>query len=142
MRRVRSTLKSAGLPILVVVGVNLFLVLCMCVLLTNHVTPRFGYTVQPQESHFTLGAYDRNNTHIVSVAPGEEPRLYVGADIVQGGFDGFEQHLASWDSPNPSRTSVILVIDKAVSAGVVHRLTDMILSHGFTCSYAGVPALE
>lgn len=142
MRRVRSTLKSAGVPILVAAGVNVFLVLCLCVLLTNHLTPRFGYTVQPQESHFTIASYDRNHTHIVSVAPGETPRLYVGANLVKDGFEGFEAQLASWNSSNPSHVSVVLVIDKAVPAGVVHRLTDMILSHGFTCSYAGVPALE
>jgi hypothetical protein len=66
----------------------------------------------------------------------------VGADLVRGGYEGFEKQLASWDCDNPSRVSVILVLDKAVPSGVAHRLTDMILSHGFTCSYAGVPAIE
>lgn len=142
MRRVRSSLKEGGFPILVVAGVNLFLLLCTCVLLSNHLGPRFGFTVQPQESHFRIGSYDRNNTHIVSVAAGDSPRIYVGADLVRGGFEGFEQQLAAWDCPAPSRVSVILVLDKAVPSGVAHRLTDMILSHGFTCSYAGVPALK
>lgn len=142
MRRVRSTLKEGGFPILVVAGVNLFLVLCVCVLLSNHLGPRFGFTVQPDESHFSIGSYDRDRTHIVSVAPGDMPRIYVGSKLVRKGYEGFEKHLASWNAPNPSRVSVILVIDKAVSSGVVNKLTDMILSHGFTCSYAGVPALE
>ncbi|MBR1982796.1 MAG: hypothetical protein IKA23_08605 [Akkermansia sp.] len=142
MRRVRSTLKEGGFPIIVVAGVNLFLVLCVCVLLSNHLMPRFGFTVQPQETHFAIESYNRDLTHIVSVAPGAEPRLYVGSELVRGGFPGFEQQLKSWSVPNPSRVSVILVLDKAVPAGVVHRLTDMVLSHGYTCSYAGVPALE
>lgn len=142
MRRVRSTLKQSGFPILVVAGVNLFLVLCVCVLLSNHLGPRFGYTVQPQESHFRISSYDRDNTHIVSVAPGEQPRIYVGANLLRGGLDGFEQQLCSWDCPNPSRVTIILVLDKAVPSGVAQRLTDMILTHGFTCSYAAVPALE
>ena len=142
MRRVRSSLKNGGFPILVIALVNLFLVLCVCVLLSNHLVPRFGYSVQPQESHFVIGSYDRNNTHIVSVAPGDTPRLYVGAELVRDGYAGFEKHLSSWDAPNPSRVSVVLVLDKAVSAGVAHQLTDMILRHGFTCSYAGVPALD
>lgn len=142
MRRVRSTLKEGGFPIIVVAGVNLFLVLCVCVLLSNHLMPRFGFTVQPQETHFAIESYNRDLTHIVSVAPGVEPRLYVGSELVRGGLSGFEQQLKLWATPNPSRVSVILVLDKAVPAGVVHRLTDMVLSHGYTCSYAGVPALE
>ena len=54
MRRVRSSLKNGGFPILVIALVNLFLVLCVCVLLSNHLVPRFGYSVQPQESHFVI----------------------------------------------------------------------------------------
>lgn len=144
MRRVRSHLKEGGFPIVVIAGVNLFLVLCVAVLLSNHLVPRFGYSVQPQESHFVIGSYDRNRTHIVSVAPGDVPRLYVGSELVHGGFAGFEKHLVEWgkNEANPGRVSVVLVLDKAVAAGVVHRLSDMVLSHGFTCSYAGVPALE
>lgn len=142
MRRVRSTLKQGGFPVLVVAGVNLLLVLCVCVLLSNHLGPRFGFTVQPQESHFRIDSYDRNNTHIVSVAPGDSPRIYVGSNLLRGGYEDFEAQLCSWDCPSPSRVSVILVLDKAVSAGAAQRLADMILSHGFTCSFAGVPALE
>lgn len=142
MRRVRSTLRSTGSPILVIAGVNLFLVLCICVLLTNHLIPRYGFTVQPQDSHFVIGSYDRDQMHIVSVAPGNEPRIYVESELVRGGYDGFEKYLSSWDAPNPSRVSVVLVVDKAVAAGAVQRLTDMVLAHGFTCSHAGVPAFE
>ncbi len=127
---------------MVMAGINLFLVLCVCVLLTNHLTPRYGVTVQPQNSRFVIGSYDRDNMHIVSVAPGNVPRLYVGSELVNGGYEGFEEFLTSLDVPNPSRVSIVLVIDKAVSAGAVQRLTDMVLAHGFTCSYAGVPALE
>jgi hypothetical protein len=104
--------------------------------------PRFGYTVQPQATQFALASYDRNLTHIVSVAPGESPRIYVGSELVRGGYAGFEKCLESWKVEHPSRISVILVLDKAVPSGVSQRLTNMVLSHGFTCSYAGVPALE
>lgn len=142
MRRVRSTLKEGGFPILVVAAVNLFLVLCICVLLSNHLGPHYGYTVQPQESHFMIGAYNRDFTHIVSVAPGDSPRIYVGGELVRGGYEGFEKYLDEWKGSNPSRVSVILVLDKAVSSGVSMRLTDMILSRGYTCSYAAVPAIE
>lgn len=142
MRRVRSTLKEGGFPIVVVAAMNLFLVLCICVLLSNHLVPRFGYTVQPQESRFVIGSYNRDYTHIVSVAPGDEPRIYVGSELVRGGYEGFEQYLEQWKVTNPSRVSVILVLDKAVSSGVSHRLTDMILAHGYSCSYAAVPAIE
>jgi hypothetical protein len=142
MRRVRSTLKEGGFPILAVAAVNLILIFCVCLLLPNHLGPRYGYGVQPQESHFVMGAYNRNLTHIVSVAPGDLPRIYVGSQLVPGGYEGFEQQLKSWETANPSRVSVILVLDKAVSAGAAQRLTDMILSHGYTCSYAAVPAIE
>ena len=142
MRRVRSTLKEGGFPILVVAAVNLFLVLCVCVLLSNHLGPHYGYTVQSQESHFVMGSYNRDYAHIVSVAPGDSPRIYVGSELVRGGYEGFEKYLDEWKDSNPSRVSVILVLDKAVSSGVSMRLTDMILSRGYTCSYAAVPAIE
>ena len=142
MRRVRSTLKEGGFPILVVAAVNLFLVLCVCVLVSNHLGPHYGHTVQPQESHFVIGAYNRNYSHIVSVAPGDSPRIYVGAELVRGGYEGFEKYLDEWKDSNPSRVSVILVMDKAVSSGVAMRLTDMILARGYSCSYAAVPAIE
>lgn len=142
MRRVRSTLNEGGFPILVVAVVNLFLILCVCVLLTNHLGPRFGYTVQPQESRFVIGAYNRDYTHIVSVAPGDSPRIYVGSELVRDGYEGFEKHLQEWKIKNPERVSVVLVLDKAVSSGICHRLTDMILAHGYSCSYAAVPTIE
>ena len=142
MRRVRSTLKEGGFPILAVAAVNLILIFCVCLLLPNHLGPRYGYGVQPQESHFVIGSYNRDFTHIVSVAPGDTPRLYVESELVRGGYDGFEKCLESWKTPNPSRVSVILVLHKAVSSGIAQRLTDMILSHGYTCSYAAVPAIE
>lgn len=142
MRRVRTTLKDGGFPILVAAGVNLLLLLCICVLLSNHLVPRFGYAVQPQESHFVIGSYDRDRTHIVSVAPGDSPRLYDGEDLIRDGYAGFEKRLEKWNSANPARVNVILVLDKAVPSGVVMKLTDMILAHGYSCSYAGVPAIE
>ena len=142
MRRVRSTLNEGGFPILVVAAVNLFLVLCVCVLLSNHLGPHYGYTVQPQESHFVIGSYNRDYSHIVSVAPGDSPRIYVGAELVRGGYEGFEKCLDEWGNGNPSRVSVILVLDKAVSSGVSQRLTDMILARGYMCCHAAVPAIE
>ncbi len=127
---------------LVVTAVNLFLVLCVCVLLPNHLGPHYGYTVQPQESHFVIGSYNRDFTHIVSVAPGDVPRIYVGSELVRGGYEGFQKRLESWNTGSPSRVTVILVLDKAVSAGVAQHLTDMVLSCGFSCSHAAVPAIE
>lgn len=127
---------------LVVTAVNLFLVLCVCVLLPNHLGPHYGYTVQPQESHFVIGSYNRDFTHIVSVAPGDVPRIYVGSELVRGGYEGFQKRLESWNTGSPARVTVILVLDKAVSAGVAQHLTDMVLSCGFSCSHAAVPAIE
>ena len=46
MRRVRSTLNEGGFPILAVAAVNLILILCVCLLLPNHLGPRYGYGVQ------------------------------------------------------------------------------------------------
>ncbi len=142
MRRVRSTLNEGGYGILMVAAVNLILVLCVCLLLPKHLGPRYGYGVQMQESHFVVESYNRDFSHIVSVAPGDTPRIYVGSELIRGGYEGFEEQLKSWASATPSRISVILVLDKAVSAGVAQRLTDMILSHGYTCCHAAVPAIE
>lgn len=144
MRRVRSTLRDGGAPILLIAGVNLFLVLCLCVLLTNHLVPRYGVTVRPAESHFVMDGYDRSLVHIVSVAPGDEPRIYVGSELLPGGISAFRLQLDEWkkQAKNPSEVTVVLVVDEAVSAGAVQQLTDMVLCCGFVCSYSAVPALN
>lgn len=144
MRKVRSGLTNGGASILVLTGANLFVLLCVCVLLTNHLVPRFGSRVSPAESHFVMGRYDRDTAHIVSVAAGDEPRIYNGSLMVQGGMSGFASLLDSWaaDADSPKRVNVVLVFDKAVSSGTVQQITDMVLSRGFSCSHAAVPALD
>lgn len=141
MRNIRSHLSHSGASPFYVSGALLLLVLCACVLLTNHAVPTFGVRVRPADSHFVIGGYDRSLSHIVTVLPGDTPRLYVSSLPVQGGLEGFAACLDSWKGDAPSRVSVILVVDEAVTAGLIQRLTDMILSRGFNCSFAGTPAV-
>ena len=140
MRRIRSNLKGSGFAIIVLAGVNLFVLLCMCVLLTSYRAPRYGINLRPAESHFVLGSYDRSLSHIITITPGEIPRFYVENDEIQGGLDGMEDVLKSWENPNPSHVTVIIVCDEAASVGTVQQLADMILSHGYNCAFFGRPA--
>lgn len=143
MRRVQSSLEGTGFAIVVIAGVNLFLLMCLCVLLAHHRTPRYGINVHPAASHFVMGAYDRSSSHILTVTPGESPRIFLEEEEVPGGLAGLENVLRRWDGVRPpSAVTVILMCDEAVAAGVVQRLTDAILSHGFTCVFAGRPALD
>lgn len=125
---------------MLVSGVLLLLVLCACVLLTNHLVPEYGLLVRPADSHFTMGMYDRSQSHLVTVLPGDEPRLYIDSAPVEGGMSAFPALLDSWANATPSQVMVIFVVDEAVTAGVVQRLTDMVLQHGYSCSMAGTPA--
>ena len=142
MRRVQSSLEGTGFAIVVIAGANLFLLLCLCVLLGYHRMPRFGMNIRPAASHFVMGSYDRTATHILTVTPGETPRLFLEEKEIPGGLSGLEDVLRQWDSTHPSRVTVILMCDEAVSAGTIRQLTDAILSHGFTCAFAGRPALD
>ena len=130
-------------PVIVIVAVlSLLLVLCVLVLLPNHIVPRYGMLARPSESHFVMGAYDRATGHVVSVAPGDTPRVYVESKEIPGGLQGFEECLRQWDCDTPSRVRVLLVVDAAVPAGVMQQLTDMVLSHGFSCGFSGIPNHE
>lgn len=127
---------------LVLVGANLFILMCVCVLLTNHLVPRYGCRVNPAESHFVMGEYARDTSHIVSISAGDAPRIYNGSLLVEGGVAGLEALLEKWKRTSPAsrKVHVVLVPDNAVSIGTLQQITDMILSCGFTCSYAAVPA--
>lgn len=143
MRKVRSRLQNGGASLMVVAAAALFLSLCVCILLTNHVVPRYGLRVRPAESHFVMGAYDRGNTRIVSVAAGEEPRVYLESRLIPGGIQGFKSLLTEWagKEKKPGKITVVLVVDRAVPSGVVQELTDAILMHEFNCCYSGVPTM-
>ncbi len=142
MRRIRSNLDGSGFAILVVAGVNLFVLLCMCVLLTSYSSPKYGVNVSPASSHFVIGAYDRSLSHIITISPGETPRFFLDDHEIPGGPDGLDRQLAEWDCHTPSRVTVIIVCDEAVAVGSVQQLADKILSHGFTCALYGRPSTD
>ena len=50
MRRIRSNLNGTGFAIVILAGVNLFVLLCICVLLTSYRAPRFGVNIRPAAS--------------------------------------------------------------------------------------------
>lgn len=142
MRRIRSRLTDNGVSALLVSAVALILALGCCVLLTYHAGPRYGVRVRPEAAHFVMGSYDRSQTHIVSVAAGDEPRLYIGSELVPGGMAGIEEQLTRWDCETPARVTVVLVADRAVAAGTLQKLADMVLCHGFNCCLGAVPSVE
>lgn len=142
MRRIRSRLNDSGHAALVASGVSLLLAVCSCVLLSHHLVPHYGLRIRPETSRYVMGGYDRSHTHIISIAAGDEPRFYDGSRLVENGMTGMEALLESWKDDAPSRTTVVLVADKAVSVGTVQHLADVVLSHGFNCNLGAVPSVE
>ena len=144
MRIRHNSLPDRGPAIVIVAVVLLFLVLCILVLLPNHIVPRYGMLARPSESHFVMGSYDRATGHVVSVALGANgsPRVFVESKEIPGGLQGFEACLSQWDCDTPSRVRVLLVVDAAVPSGILQQLTDMALSHGFSCGFSGIPAVK
>lgn len=141
MRRVRSNLKGSGFAIIILAGVNLFVLLCMCLLLTSYRAPRHGINVRPAASHFILGAYDRSQSHIITITPGDPPRFYLEDHEIAQGLQGVDAELDAWqNTAAPSSVTIIIVCDEAVSVGAVQQLADKVLSHGYTCAFFGRPA--
>lgn len=140
MRRVRSNLKGSGFSIIILAGVNLFVLLCMCLLLTSYRAPRHGFNIRPSTSHFAIGAYDRSLSHIVTITPGHPPRFYVEDHEVANGLEGMDKELDAWANATPASVTVIIVCDEAVAVGDVQQLADKVLSRGYTCAFFGRPA--
>lgn len=142
MRRIRSNLKGSGFAIVLLAGVNLFVLLCMCVLLTNSRSAIYGINVRPSASHFSMGSYDRTLSHIITITPGEIPRFYTENREIEGGADGLDTVLDAWSAPNPAAVTVIIVCDEAVAVGSVQPLIDKVLMRGYNCSFSGRPAVN
>ena len=139
MLRVRSRLSDSGVTVIALAGINLLLLLCLCVLLNTHRLPRYGFNVVPAESQFLLSRFDRTKAHVITITPGEQPRFFQGGHEVKKGLQGLKELFASWDCEAPSHVTVILVCDRAVPAGTLQQVVDMVLSHGFNCSLSGRP---
>lgn len=142
MRRVRSKLKDSATSTVALAGINLVLLLCLCVLLNTHRLPKYGLNICPAESHFVLARYDRTYSHVITITPGEIPRLYLEDAEIPGGVQGLEPLLKSWEDGYPGRVSVILVCDAAVPVGVVQQVADRVLMHGYNFSLSARPAVK
>lgn len=142
MRRVRSNLKGSGFAMIILAGVNLFVLLCMCLLLTSYRAPRHGLNLRPATTHFVIGAYDRSQSHIITVTPGDPPRIYLEDREIAEGLEGVDEALDAWQTPTPAGVTVVIVCDEAVSVGVAQQLADKVLTHGYTCAFFGRPALD
>lgn len=145
MRRVRSTLGSPGYPIVIAAGANLFLLFCFLVWSPVHRLPRFGVNVYSPESHFVMDSYNRDNLHIVTITPGEKPRVYAEGVLLPGGLDELSDKLDAWAAQVKGRkqnTTILLECDPAVSSGTQQKLIDMVLLRRFTCSLVGRPAVD
>ena len=142
MRRVRSNLKGSGFAIIILAGVNLFVLLCMCVLLTSYRPPTYGINVHPADTHFTIGAYNRDSSHIITVTPGDPPRFFTGDREMAHGPEGIDATLDAWASSTPAEVTVIIVCDEAVAVGTIQQLVDKILTRGYHCAFFGRPAIN
>ena len=145
MRRVRSSLGSPGYPIVIAAGVNLFLLFCFMVWAPVHRLPRFGVNVYAPESHFVMDSYNRNNLHIITITPGETPRVYAEGVLLSNGIESLATKLDEWAATTTGRkedVTILLECDPAVSAGMQQKLIDMVLLRKFTCSLVGRPAIN
>ena len=134
MRRIRSNLNGSGFAIVVLAGVNLFILLCACVLLTSYRAPRFGVNIRPAATHFSIERFDRSLSHIITITPGETPRYYSEDKEIPGGLT---------ETPvRPDSITIIIACDEAVSIGTVQTLADVIMQHGFTCAFYGRPPTD
>lgn len=131
---------NTGTALLAVAGVNVFVLLCVCVLLTSYRPLLYGVNIQPAGTHHVMESYDRSGSHVITVSPGEVPRFFLEDREIDGGLDGIDAILDTWDCPTPSRVTVIIACDEAVSIGTIQALTDRILLHGFNCALSGRPA--
>ena len=135
-------MKGTGFAIVLLAGANLFVLLCVCLLLTSHLAPRNGFKMKAAHSHFVIGSYDRAQSHIITVLPGDSPRVFMEDHEVSGGLEGVDAELDAWKTATPSTVTIILVCDEAVSVGTMQQLADKVLSHGFTCALFGRPASD
>ena len=145
MRRVRSTLGSPGYPVVIAAGANLFLLFCFMVWAPVHRLPRFGVNVYSPESHFVMDSYNRNNLHIITITPGETPRVYAEGVLLSNGLASLAAKLDEWAAATTGRkedVTVLIECDPAVSAGMQQKLIDMVLLRKFTCSLVGRPAVN
>ena len=142
MRRVRSNLKGSGFAIIILAGVNLFVLLCMCLLMTSYRAPRHGLNVRATTSHYALGAYDRSQSHVITVTPGDPPRIYMEDREVAHGIEGLDSELDAWSASAPAGVTVIIVSDEAVAVGIVQKVMEKVIKHGYTCALFGRPALD
>lgn len=140
MRRVRSTLSSPGYPIVIAAGANLFLLFCFMVWAPVHKLPRYGVNVYSPESHFVMDSYNRDNLHIITICPGETPRVYAEGVLLNGSCDALSAKLDEWAAATTGRkedTTILIECDPAVSAGTQQKIIDMVLLRQFTCSLVG-----
>ena len=92
-----------------------------------------------------MDSYNRDNLHIITITPGESPRVYAGGKMLENGLKSLESTLDTWAAQAPARKDAVTILiecDPAVSAGVQQQVIDMVLLRKFTCSLVGRPALN
>ncbi len=142
MHRVKSTLPDSGFPIIIIAWANILLLLCVCILLNNHLIPQFGFDISQSESHFNISRVDRTQTHVISIAAGDQPRLFLDMQELPHSWDEIREELKKLSDDKPALTHIVIMQDEAVSIGTTQRLVDQILSLGYRCSLSACPAVD
>lgn len=138
----RTSLSEGGFSIVIIAGINLLLLLCVCFVLQNHLAPRFGFNVHMASSHFVMRQLDRNDSKIITIGAGDYPRFYLGAEELRDGWNGVDRILTEWANTRGDRLTVVIVADAAVATGTTQKLMDKILKKGFSCTIASRPSLD
>ena len=139
MQRVSSQLKETGYPIIAAAALSLILLLAVLGIMRAHAQPKFGADILPAESNYLMGQYDRSNTYLITIAPGDEPRFYMQSQEVENGLEGISAKLDEWEGDSPARVKVIIMQDESIPIGVTQKLINIVLKRGFTCSLAARP---
>jgi len=142
LSRIQTRLDSQATPLLVLVFVNLLLIISVCTLLSKHIIPTHGINIRTVATHFVMGSMDRNHSHTITVGAGDQERFYIQGKEITKGWVGIEELLKSWQCETPSRVTVIIFQDEAVSVGTMQRLVNRILLQGYSCTVAARPIIE
>lgn len=142
LSRIETRLDSSATPLLTLVFINLLIIITVCTLLSSHIIPTYGINVRTVATHFVMGSMDRDLSHTITVSAGDQARFFISGKEITKGWAGIDEILDSWQCETPSRVTVIIYQDEAVSVGTMQRLVNRILLQGYTCTVAARPIIE
>lgn len=127
--KLESTLPDRTGPLYVAPVLNVLLLLLIFFLLGSGFVLRSGVSVQLPVLQSSLPPVSRS--HLVTLVPGETPRLYLNESPVT-----LEELPERLGKPDERIRQVIVLADQSTPFGLVSRVTNVALRAGFQIVYA------